>query len=42
MGYSVATSLYEIVPFYEAETYHQDYYERNGKIPYCHRYTKIF
>lgn len=42
MGYSVATSLYEIVPFYKAETYHQDYYERNGKIPYCHRYTKIF
>lgn len=42
MGYKVATSLYEMVPFYEAEGYHQDYYERHGKVPYCHRYTKIF
>lgn len=41
-GYEVATKLYEMVPFYEAELYHQDYYERHGKVPYCHRYTKIF
>lgn len=41
-GFKVATSLYEFVPFYEAEDYHQDYYERHQKVPYCHRYRKIF
>jgi len=41
-GFKVATSLYEIVPFYEAEDYHQNYYERHQKIPYCHSYKKIF
>ena len=42
MGYKVATSVHEMVPFYEAEEYHQDYYERHKKVPYCHRYKKIF
>ncbi len=42
MGYKVATSIYDMVPFYEAEEYHQDYYERHKKVPYCHRYKKIF
>ena len=41
-GFKVATSLYELVPFYEAEDYHQDYYARHQKVPYCHRYKKIF
>lgn len=41
-GFKVATSLYELVPFYEAEEYHQDYYERRQKVPYCHSYKKIF
>ena len=41
-GFKVATSLYEMVPFYEAEDYHQDYYERHQKVPYCHSYRKIF
>ncbi len=41
-GYKVATSIYEMVPFYEAENYHQDYYERHQKMPYCHSYKKIF
>lgn len=42
MGYKVATSLHEMVPFYEAEGYHQDYYARHNKVPYCHSYRKIF
>ena len=41
-GFKVATTLYEFSPFYEAEEYHQDYYERHKKVPYCHRYNKIF
>ena len=42
MGYGVATSIYKMVPFYEAEEYHQNYYERHQKMPYCHSYKKIF
>jgi methionine-S-sulfoxide reductase len=41
-GFEVATSLYELLPFYKAEEYHQDYYERHQKVPYCHSYRKIF
>lgn len=41
-GFKVATKLYSMVPFYKAEDYHQDYYERHRKAPYCHSYNKIF
>lgn len=41
-GYEVATSLYEAPIFYEAEEYHQDYYFKHNKIPYCHAYNKVF
>ena len=41
-GYKIATSLVEVSPFYEAEGFHQDYYARTGKTPYCHIYKKIF
>ena len=41
-GYFVATTLKENTPFYEAEAFHQNYYERTGKTPYCHVYKKIF
>jgi peptide methionine sulfoxide reductase msrA/msrB len=41
-GYSVATMLKPASTFWEAENYHQQYYEYKGTKPYCHKYTKIF
>lgn len=41
-GIKVVTELTRATEFYDAEEYHQDYYFRNGKVPYCHAYTKRF
>ena len=41
-GYDVATTLREATPFYPAEKYHQDYYQRKGSLPYCHVFRKRF
>jgi peptide methionine sulfoxide reductase msrA/msrB len=41
-GLKIATAVTKASEFYEAEDYHQDYYFRNGKVPYCHAYTKRF
>jgi peptide methionine sulfoxide reductase msrA/msrB len=41
-GFKVVTGVTPATEFYTAEKYHQDYYFNNGKIPYCHGYTKRF
>lgn len=41
-GLKIATSIRQVAPFYKAEGYHQDYYERKGTKPYCHRRVKRF
>lgn len=41
-GYGVVTAVTPAATFWEAEQYHQDYYERKGTRPYCHKYTKRF
>lgn len=41
-GYSVATKLKASSTFYSADSYHQDYYNKKGSVPYCHAYKKVF
>lgn len=41
-GYRVVTEVTKFDKFWNAEDYHQDYYQKTGKTPYCHFYRKKF
>jgi peptide methionine sulfoxide reductase msrA/msrB len=41
-GYNVVTEVLKADKFWEAEEYHQLYYNKNNGKPYCHIYKKLF
>jgi peptide methionine sulfoxide reductase msrA/msrB len=41
-GLKITTRIEPAQVFWPAETYHQDYYQRSGKTPYCHERKRRF
>jgi peptide methionine sulfoxide reductase msrA/msrB len=41
-GYKPATKITKAPTFWKAESYHQNYYQKKGGMPYCHTRKKIF
>ncbi|KTC64643.1 bifunctional methionine sulfoxide reductase B/A protein (plasmid) [Legionella adelaidensis] len=41
-NYEIATQLLPVTTFWIAEDYHQDYYFKHKKTPYCHKWVKRF
>jgi peptide methionine sulfoxide reductase msrA/msrB len=41
-NYKIATKTRKAEKFWEAEEYHQNYYDKTKKHPYCHTYTERF
>ena len=41
-GLNIVTELIPVKTFWKAEEYHQSYYTKTGKTPYCHTYKKRF
>jgi peptide methionine sulfoxide reductase msrA/msrB len=41
-GYQVVTQVLPAGPFWPAEDYHQQYYDKKNGVPYCHGFTKRF
>jgi peptide methionine sulfoxide reductase msrA/msrB len=41
-GFDVVTKITAATTFWPAENYHQDYYDNNNSMPYCHALVKRF